>query len=84
MLSRKALGLTIYQFRTARGESAGSFAKRCNIHTQTLLDIEKGVTAPYFKTIKKIADYLGLSAKDLFWLAEYNMQDCELQEVLHQ
>lgn len=88
MTSREALGRTINGFRVAKGESAKTFAKNCNIGTTTLLNIEKGLTDPFFRTIKKIADYLGLPVKDLFCIAEYNKQDCEkqdceLQEVLH-
>lgn len=75
MTSREALGRTIYGFRVAKGESAKSFAKNCNIGTRTLLNVEKGLTDPIFRTIKKIADYLGLPVKDLFCIAEYNMQD---------
>ena len=41
-------------------------AKRTNLSTSFISNLERGVNAPSFETLESIAEALGVSVKDLF------------------
>lgn len=64
-MQQKMLGQEIQRFRIKRGFSQEELAERSNISTLHLGYIEQGRREPKFKTLKKIADALGVRVKDI-------------------
>lgn len=59
-------GQNIKQFRKQRNLTQKQLADQIEISRSYLSDIENGNKNPSIKTVKKLADSLGLSVTDLF------------------
>ncbi|MBB3105391.1 helix-turn-helix domain-containing protein [Azomonas macrocytogenes] len=60
-----AFGETVRNLRKAKGVSQEEFADKVGIHRTYIGGIERGERNPTLTTIQRIAESLGVSAKDL-------------------
>ena len=70
-LGRQSVGERIRRFRESSGLTQQGLARAANIGRATLVRLEKGVQSPRFKTLKAVADALGIEAPDLLVEPEF-------------
>jgi transcriptional regulator with XRE-family HTH domain len=63
---RKKFGLRLRQIRAQRGMTQERFAETLNISVDFLSLVERGISAPSFETLERIAKRLRMSVADLF------------------
>ena len=62
----------VEDFRTQSGLSRQELADQVGVHYQTIGYIERGEYSPSLVLALQIADVLGASVEDIFWLEEEN------------
>ena len=62
----KHLGKKITEFRKAIGLTQSGLAELCNLSTETISRLERGVNIPSLKTLERIAHYLKVPLKNFF------------------
>ena len=67
---RKALGANIRNHRRAQGLTQVTLADRVEVSIETIGKIERGVAAPSFDTVERIAAALNLPPLSLFGVGE--------------
>ena len=65
LLCRKELKLRVRELRLERGWSLKELASRAGVTEKTLIDLEHERHPARPKTVKKVADALGVSVRDL-------------------
>ena len=70
-LGRQTVGERVRRFRESAGLTQEALARAAEIGRVTLVRLEKGEQSPRFKTLKAIADALGVDAPDLLVQPEY-------------
>jgi transcriptional regulator with XRE-family HTH domain len=63
---RKKFGQRLRQIRAQRGMTQELFAETLNISVDFLSLVERGISAPSFETLERIAKRLRISVADLF------------------
>jgi transcriptional regulator with XRE-family HTH domain len=63
---RKKFGLRLREVRAQRGMTQERFAETLNISVDFLSLVERGISAPSFETLERIAKRLRMSVADLF------------------
>ena len=74
ILGRQTLGERIRQFRESAGLTQDALARAADIGRVTLVRLEKGGQTPRFKTLKAIAQALGVDAPELLVERELLLQ----------
>ena len=64
-LGRQSIGERIRRFRESAGLTQEALARAADIGRVTLVRLENGEQSPRFKTLKAVADALGMEAPDL-------------------
>ena len=70
-LGRQTVGERVRRFRESSGLTQQALARAANIGRVTLVRLEKGEQSPRFKTLKAVADALGMDAPDLLVEPEF-------------
>ena len=70
-LGRQTIGERVRRFRESSGLTQQALARAANIGRATLVRLEKGEQSPRFKTLKAVADALGMEAPDLLVEPEF-------------
>ena len=70
-LGRQTIGERVRRFRESSGLTQQALARAANIGRVTLVRLEKGEQSPRFKTLKAVADALGMDAPDLLVEPEF-------------
>ena len=63
---RKQFGARLRQIRAQRGMTQERFAETLNLSVDFLSLIERGISAPSFETLEKMAKRLKISVADMF------------------
>ena len=71
-LGRQTIGERIRRYRESAGLTQEALARAAEIGRVTLVRLEKGEQSPRFKTLKAVADALGLDAPDLLVQPEFS------------
>ena len=64
-LGRQTVGERVRRYRESAGFTQKALARAANIGRVTLVRLEKGEQSPRFKTLKAVADALGMETPDL-------------------
>ena len=64
-LGRQTIGARVRRYRESAGLTQGALALAADIGRVTLVRLEKGEQSPRFKTLKAVANALGIDAPDL-------------------
>ena len=64
-LGRQSIGERVRRYRESAGLTQKALARAAEIGRVTLVRLEKGEQSPRFKTLKAVADALGVDAPDL-------------------
>ena len=64
-LGRRTIGERVRRFRASAGLTQEALARVAHIGRVTLVRLEKGEQSPRFKTLKAVAEALGIDAQDL-------------------
>ena len=64
-LGRQTIGDRVRRYRESAGLSQVALARAADIGRATLVRLEKGEQSPRFKTLKAVADALGIDSPDL-------------------
>ena len=70
-LGRQSIGERVRRYRESAGLTQKALARAAEIGRVTLVRLEKGEQSPRFKTLKAVADALGLDAPDLLVQPEF-------------
>ena len=70
-LGRQSVGERIRRYRESAGLTQLALARAADIGRVTLVRLEKGEQSPRFKTLKAVADALGMEAPDLLVEPEF-------------
>ena len=70
-LGRQTIGEKVRRYRESAGLTQEALARAAEIGRVTLVRLEKGEQSPRFKTLKAVADALGVDAPDLLVQPEY-------------
>ena len=70
-LGRQTIGERVRRYRESAGLTQQALAQAANIGRVTLVRLEKGEQSPRFKTLKAVADALGMEAPDLLVEQEF-------------
>jgi transcriptional regulator with XRE-family HTH domain len=70
---RKRFGQRVRTLRKRAGLTQEELAGQAGISVDFLSLVERGVNAPSFETLEKLADALGIAPKDLF---EFGAEEC--------
>ena len=70
-LGRQSIGERVRRYRESAGLTQKALARAAEIGRVTLVRLEKGEQSPRFKTLKAVADALGVDAPDLLIQPEY-------------
>ena len=70
-LGRQTIGGRVRRYRESAGLSQETLARAAHIGRVTLVRLEKGKQSPRFKTLKAVADALGMDAPDLLVEPEF-------------
>ena len=70
-LGRQTIGERIRRYRESAGLTQEALARAADIGRVTLVRLENGEQSPRFKTLKAVADALGLDAPDLLVQPEF-------------
>ena len=70
-LGRKTVGERVRRFRESAGLTQTALARTADIGRVTLVRLEHGEQSPRFKTLKAVADALGVDAPDLLVEPEF-------------
>ena len=70
-LGRQSIGERVRRYRESAGLTQKALARAAEIGRVTLVRLEKGEQSPRFKTLKAVADALGMEAPDLLVEPEY-------------
>ena len=70
-LGRQTVGERVRRFRESSGLTQQGLARAANIGRATLVRLEKGEQSPRFKTLKAVADALGMETPDLLVEPEF-------------
>ena len=70
-LGRQTIGERVRRYRKSSGLTQQALARAAEIGRVTLVRLEKGEQSPRFKTLKAVADALGVDAPDLLVQPEY-------------
>ncbi len=70
-LGRQSIGERVRRYRESAGLTQKALARAAEIGRVTLVRLEKGEQSPRFKTLKAVADALGVDAPDLLVQPEY-------------
>ena len=70
-LGRKTIGERVRRFRESAGLTQTALARTADIGRVTLVRLEHGEQSPRFKTLKAVADALGVDAPDLLVEPEF-------------
>ena len=70
-LGRRTIGERVRRYRESAGLTQLALAQAADIGWVTLVRLEKGEQSPRFKTLKAVADALGMGARDLLVEPEF-------------
>ena len=70
-LGRQTIGERVRRYRESAGLTQETLARAAHIGRVTLVRLEKGEQSPRFKTLKAVADALGMDAPDLLVEPEF-------------
>ena len=70
-MGRQTVGERIRRYRESAGLTQEALARAADIGRVTLVRLENGEQSPRFKTLKAVADALGMDAPDLLVQPEY-------------
>ena len=70
-LGRQTIGERVRRYRESAGFTQEALARAAEIGRVTLVRLEKGEQSPRFKTLKAVADALGMDAPDLLVEPEF-------------
>ena len=70
-LGRQTIGKRVRRYREAAGLTQEALSLAADIGRVTLVRLEKGEQSPRFKTLKAVADVLGMEARDLLVELEF-------------
>ena len=70
-LGRQTIGDRVRRYRESAGLTQVALARAADIGRVTLVRLEKGEQSPRFKTLKAVADALGMAVPDLLVDPEY-------------
>ena len=70
-LGRQTIGERVRRYRESAGLTQLALARAAEIGRVTLVRLEKGEQSPRFKTLKAVADALGMQAPDLLVEPEF-------------
>ena len=70
-LGRQTIGERVRRYRESAGLTQEGLARAADIGRVTLVRLEKGEQSPRFKTLKGVADALGMEAPDLLVEPEF-------------
>ena len=70
-LGRQTIGDRVRRYRESAGLTQKGLARAADIGRVTLVRLEKGEQSPRFKTLKAVADALGMEAPDLLVEPEF-------------
>ena len=70
-LGRQTVGGRVRRFRQSSGLTQEALAKAAGIGRVTLVRLENGEQSPKFKTLKAVADALGVTTQDLLVEPEF-------------
>ena len=70
-LGRQTIGERVRRYRESAGLTQEALARAAHIGRVTLVRLEKGEQSPRFKTLKAVADALGMDAPDLLVEPEF-------------
>ena len=70
-LGRQSIGERVRRYRESAGLTQKALARAAEIGRVTLVRLEKGEQSPRFKTLKAVANALGVDAPDLLVQPEY-------------
>ena len=70
-LGRQTVGERVRRYRESAGLTQEGLARAAHIGRVTLVRLEKGEQSPRFKTLKAVADALGMDAPDLLVEPEF-------------
>ena len=70
-LGRQSIGERVRRYRESAGLTQKALARAAEIGRVTLVRLEKGEQSPRFKTLKAVADALGMEAPDLLVEPEF-------------
>ena len=70
-LGRRTVGERVRRFRESAGLTQEALAKAADIERVTLVRLEHGEQSPRFKTLKAVADALGMDTPDLLVEPEF-------------
>ena len=70
-LGRQTIGERVRRYRESAGLTQKGLARAADIGRVTLVRLEKGEQSPRFKTLKAVADALGMEAPDLLVEPEF-------------
>ena len=70
-LERQTIGERVCRYRESAGLTQLALARAADIGRLTLVRLEKGEQSPRFKTMKAVADALGMEAPDLLVEPEF-------------
>ena len=70
-LGRQTIGERVRRYRESAGFTQEALARAADIGRVTLVRLEKGEQSPRFKTLKAVADALGMEAPDLLVEPEF-------------
>ena len=71
-LGRQTIGERVRRYRESAGLTQEALARAAEIGRVTLVRLEKGEQSPRFKTLKAVADALGMDAPDLLVQPEFS------------
>lgn len=77
----KHLGKKITEFRKAIGLTQSELAELCDLTTETISRLERGVNIPSLKTLEKIAYYLKVPLKNFFDFGN-KVKDLDIQREI--
>ena len=70
-LGRQTIGERVRRYRESAGLTQDALARAADIGRVTLVRLEKGEQSPRFKTLKAVADALGMETPDLLVESEF-------------
>tara|TARA_R110000787_G_scaffold189852_1_gene301413 strand:- start:298 stop:618 length:321 start_codon:yes stop_codon:yes gene_type:complete len=68
---QKTFGSNVRQFRRARGWTLERLAGEVGVSRETIGKVERGISAPLFETVEKIADALNVPPQNLFGVKSF-------------
>ena len=79
---KNEIGANIVKYRKLNGISQKYLANKIGISSQGLLKIEKGISSPSARTIRKIVDVLCITPNQLFGVEEITEENSDLIAML--